>query len=96
VFVLACFVCVCVYVLVLVCVCVCVYSERFILVFEQARIRAEMTTFCGSRIFKRNINHVEMVAFAAHLKSTKITVFESVRKIILVNSQTTVWSSGIP
>jgi len=85
-----------VFVLVCVCVCVCVCSERFILVFEQAQIRAEMTPFCGSRIFKRNTNYVEMVAFAAHFRSTKITVFESVREIILVNSQTTIWSSGIP
>jgi len=58
---------------------------------EQARVRAEMNPFCGSRIFKRRINYIEK-AFAApyHLKSTEIAVFQNVRKDDLVISQTTI------
>ena len=40
---------------------------------------------------KRKISYVKKVAFSAHLKLTKIGGFESVREIILVITQTTMF-----
>jgi len=57
-----------------------------------------MKPFPRSRIFKRSIICAhEKVAFAAQLKSTKIAVFQNVRKRIFVISQTMViWNSATP
>jgi len=42
----------------------------------QTRFRAGMKSYCGSRIFKRRINHIQKVAFAAHLKLQRLLSYK--------------------
>jgi len=62
------------------------YSERFVgssCYSEEARVCAKMSKmkpYSRYTISKRNINNIDKVAFAVHLKSTKIAVCVSVRK----------------
>jgi len=55
---------------------------------EQAQVRDNMNSICGSRIFKRSISSSEKVAFTVHLKSTKFAVLESVKKRFFSHRQT--------
>jgi len=48
------------------------------------------------RISKRSIDLIAKVVFVAHPNSTKIAVFESVRKRILVARLTLIWESENP
>ena len=50
-------------------------------------VHAKMNPFCGFRIFKENIINIDNIAFAGHIRSTKIVIFRSVRKRILGNGQ---------
>ena len=62
-------------------------SQNVFFVIFTKTTRTKMKPFCRSRIFKRSINHIDMMAFLEFLKSTQTAVFGSVTKRILVTAE---------